>query len=753
MVTTQINIQGIVQGVGFRPFIKNLADSLKIRGSIINTNTGVIIKANLTSCSIDEFLEKIRTLAPPLSHIVDIDIKNIPYIEFNNFQIEQSKETLGITLIPPDMAVCSECAEEILDISKERFFYPFTNCTNCGPRYTIIENLPYDRKNTTMKSFRMCKMCEEEYMDVNDRRFHAQPVACADCGPLVYLMDKGVRIDNQEEAFKRAGRYIDDGHIIAVKGLGGYHLICSAENTKAVERLRQLKNRKTKPFAVMAENVEVIKRYAILPFQVESLLKQPESPVVIFEWFERPFSDSIAPESNKIGIMRAYTPLHIILFQFMKTKFIVATSGNHKDEPIAKTIEEAEQNLKPFTDIFLHHNRDIFQRVDDSVCAVTDYGGVIYRRARGYAPYPVCIKSENRKAIFAAGANLKSSLLFYKDNFAFLSQYIGDLDNIETENMYNEVHNNMQSLFNIYPETAIVDYHSQYRSTIFAESKYKNIVKVQHHVSHFGSVLAENSYYHNAVGIIMDGFGIGADNSAWGGEIFVKEKNIVTRYAHIEEIIQPGLDSAAKNPVRMALSYLYSLNLLDKIMPYLLSKEYTSENEISIIKAAVDNKLNSIPTTAAGRLFEAAGSLLLLKRSNEYEGELAVMLENLACIKYNEEYKFSYNNGIIGLETVFSQLVEDILNNVDISKAAAKFHNGFAGVLYKICCEIREKYNINTIGFSGGVMQNIYLTNRLYNMLINDGFIVLTHKKVPANDGGIALGQLYCYLENIELKY
>ena len=361
----------------------------------------------------------------------------------------------------------------------------------------------------------------------------------------------------------------------------------------------------------MAENIQTIKRYAVIPKIVEDTLKSAESPIVIFEWFRRPFSDYVSPDSNKIGIMTAYTPLHIILFQYMKTKFIIATSGNHRDEPIAKNQSEAEKNLSEFTDVFLHHSREIFQRVDDSVCALADYGYILFRRARGYAPYPVALKNDNQEEIFAAGANLKSSLLFYKSGFAFLSQYIGDLDNIETEQMYEEVHNNMKSLFNINPSAAIVDYHSQYRSTVFAENKYKKIYKVQHHTAHFASCLAENSYYDNAVGIVMDGFGLGADNKAWGGEIFVKEKNIITRYAHIENYIQPGLDSAAKNPVRMVISYLYTENLLDKIMDKFTYSGYTCEQEVTVTCNGKFNYVTNVFTAEKAGNFEiklAAGS-------------------------------------------------------------------------------------------------------------------------------------------------
>ena len=753
MITRQIKIQGIVQGVGFRPFIKNLSDSLNIKGSVINTSEGVIIKANLWDEELEKYINQIKLKAPTLSHIVDIQVEDIAHIDFNEFSIETSKNTGGITLIPPDMAICDECRDEVLDISERRFFYPFTNCTNCGPRYSIIEHLPYDRCNTTMNKFEMCSECRSEYEDSKDRRFHAEPIACSDCGPKVYANFKGKIIENSEDVFKKVADHIDNGGIAAVKGLGGYHLICSAENDEAVAKLREYKKRKTKPFGIMVENIQTLKRYAVVPQDVEKILTQAESPIAIFEWYRRPFSDNVSPNSNKIGVMLAYTPLHVTLFQFMKTKFIVATSGNYKDEPIAKSIEEAENNLKEFTDVFLHHNRKIYQRVDDSVCSFADYGYILLRRARGFAPYPVGLRACKDEELFASGANLKSSMLFYKGGYGFLSQYIGDLDNIDTENMYQEVHNNMKSLFNINTNTAIVDYHSQYRSTVFAEKNYKNIYKVQHHAAHFASNLAENSYYGDAIGVVMDGFGLGLDNNGWGGEIFVKEGNTIYRSVHIENYIQPGLDSAAKNPVRMMLSYLHTNNLLDKIEPLLIENGYTSQQEISLIKMAVDNKINSIYTSAAGRLFEAIGSLILMKRSNEYEGELAILLENLAIKECEESYNFIYEDSKIKLQKAFEEIINDVINGENKNIISSKFHNGFAKVICDICIELSSKYCINTIALSGGVMQNILLSSKIYNELSSKGMKVMIHKKVPANDAGIALGQVYYYLCDLELKY
>lgn len=754
MITKKITIQGIVQGVGFRPFIKRLADMNGYNGSVINSTNGVIIHINFNNeeeCL--DFIEKIKEKSPAISHIVEIFQETVDYVDYNDFTIDLSNSGEGITLTSPDIAICKDCRKEILDIGERRFFYPFTNCTNCGPRYSIIKKLPYDRENTVMKEFQMCDLCYEEYSDVDDRRFHAQPIACSDCGPKVWLNFNGEIIEDTEEAFIKLGEYIDNGGIAGVKGLGGYHLVCSAENDEAVLKLRELKKRSTKPFAVMAENVETIKRYAVINEEVENLLESPESPIVIFDWYLRPFSKYVSPASTKVGVMTAYTPQYVILFQFMKTKFIVATSGNMKDEPIAKTTDEAERNLKGFTNVFLHHNREIYTRVDDSVLSLTDTGWTLLRRARGYAPYPVILKSEKNEEVFACGANLKSSMAFYKDGFAFLSQYIGDLDNIETEKMYNETYEHLKNLFNIKAVSAVRDNHSQYRSSIFVEDNFDKITTVQHHVSHFCANLAENTYYGDAVGIIMDGFGLGEDGRGWGGEIFVKHGKKIKREYHLDNYYQPGLDSSAKNPVRMMISYLYKENLLDELKEFLISRGYTIEKEISLIKMAVDNKINVIETSSAGRLFEGAGSLVLNKRSNEYEGELAVLFENILRHECHEMYNFYESEGVIKLDKVFHSLVNDVKQSVDGGIISARFHNGFAFILSEISKKICNENNIDTVVLSGGVMQNITLLNKLSSLLSGSGLKVLTHKRVPANDACISLGQLYYYLNNIELEF
>lgn len=754
-----IKVQGIVQGVGFRPFIKNLADRLSIKGYVINTSEGVEIKCAAEDKILKEFLDKIKIEAPPISHIVSLEIAEASEYDrqiFNDFIIKKSERFAGkITLVAADAATCPECLAEIEDPSSRRFHYPFTNCTNCGPRYSIIENLPYDRPYTVMKEFQMCDDCLKEYENPADRRFHAQPIACPKCGPQIWLNYKGKRIDDNDEVLKTAAKAIDSGEIIAMKGLGGYHLICDAYSDKAIGKLRAIKERASKPFALMVKNIDTLDKYMDLEGVSREIFLSPSAPIVLLEWRDRPFSTLVAPKTNKIGVMRAYTPLHFLLFDYLKSDFIIATSGNLRDEPLAYDENEAEDALKSFTDIFLHHNRKIHNRVDDSVVAVIKNGYTVLRRARGFAPFPVIIKAadENQnQEIFASGANLKSGMAFYKNGFAFLSQYIGDLDNVETEDFYRRTFDVMKSLFGIDLTETVKDCHPDYRSSRFVDSLNLRTSEVQHHVAHFASCLCENSFYGDAIGVVMDGFGLGADKkNGWGGEFFIKKGINIFRKYHLRPFVQPGLDSAAKHPCRMAVSYIYSSGLLERYRPYLSEKLGMDKNEIALIKGASDKMINSIYTTSAGRLFEAVGSIVLGKRSNEYEGELAVNLEGIADKNVKDYYEFAITEAGLNPSAVFGFILDDIEMGVPAGIISAKFHNGFAHAIVDVCKNIRQSEGVNAVALSGGVFQNIYLLDALVGGLNKEGFQTLAHTKVPANDQGLALGQLYTVLLNLDL--
>ncbi len=745
-----IYVQGVVQGVGFRPFIKNLATKLNLKGYVSNTSKGVKIEIISSEDEADNFINELLNNAPAISHILSIEKKQSSIDSVDDFIIKTSNIESGVTLVSSDISVCSKCKDEIDSNKERRYKYPFTNCTNCGPRYSIIKKLPYDRCNTVMDNFLMCDDCQEEYKDSLDRRFHAQPIACPKCGPKIYLNHNGKVIYDNVEALKITANEINKGNIVAVKGLGGYHLICDGHNDSVIQKLRNLKNRQEKPLALMVKNIQVLKKYIDLDEKYISLISSPESPIVICDFKYIPFSKFINPLSNKIGIMVAYTPLHYLLFDYLKNDFIVATSGNLKDEPISISEKDAEENLSIFTNTFLHHNREIYNRVDDSVISITEKDYTIFRRARGFAPYPVVIKSDKKTEIFAAGANLKSTIALYKNNFAFVSQYIGDLDNVETMELYEEIFTRMKKLFNVKPNITLIDYHKNYRSSIFANSLGLETISIQHHIAHFSSCLAENSYYGDAVGIIMDGFGLGLDNEAWGGEFFLKKGKKITRKSYLKKYLQVGLDSASKNPVRMLISYLVSNNLLDKYRYIIQSRIGISDKEVLLVENMCKNNINSILTTSAGRLFEAVGSLVLSKKSNEYEGALAVALENICCNNYEDFYNFTYENNCIDFISVIEQIFIDIEKGIDESIISYKFHKGFANVISIAAKKIALENQVKVIALSGGVFQNITLLNFVIEYLEKENFTVLIHKKVPSNDGGISLGQLYYYLEELE---
>lgn len=745
-----IYVQGVVQGVGFRPFIKNLATKLNLKGYVSNTSKGVKIEIISSEDEADNFINELLNNAPAISHILSIEKKQSNIDSVDDFIIKTSNIESGVTLVSSDISVCSKCKDEIDSNKERRYKYPFTNCTNCGPRYSIIKKLPYDRCNTVMDNFLMCDDCQEEYKDSLDRRFHAQPIACPKCGPKIYLNHNGKVINDNVEALKITANEINKGNIVAVKGLGGYHLICDGHNDSVIQKLRNLKNRQEKPLALMVKNIQVLKKYIDLDEKYISLISSPESPIVICDFKHIPFSKFINPLSNKIGIMVAYTPLHYLLFDYLKNDFIVATSGNLKDEPISISEKDAEENLSIFTNTFLHHNREIYNRVDDSVVSITEKDYTIFRRARGFAPYPVVIKSDKKTEIFAAGANLKSTIALYKNNFAFVSQYIGDLDNVETMELYEETFTRMKKLFNVKPNITLIDYHKNYRSSIFANSLGLETISIQHHIAHFSSCLAENSYYDDAVGIIMDGFGLGLDNEAWGGEFFLKKGKKITRKSYLKKYLQVGLDSASKNPVRMLISYLVSNNLLDKYRYIIQSRIGISDKEVLLVENMCKNNINSILTTSAGRLFEAVGSLVLSKKSNEYEGALAVALENICCNNYEDFYNFTYENNCIDFISVIEQIFIDIEKGIDESIISYKFHKGFANVISIVAKKIALENQVKVIALSGGVFQNITLLNFVIEYLEKENFTVLIHKKVPSNDGGISLGQLYYYLEELE---
>jgi len=738
----KIIVKGVVQGIGFRPFIYKLAKNYNFNGFVKNTKNGVeIFIPNVTSSQIQSFCRDIKNLSPAGAIIREIDHKQSENINYSEFKIIKSEHSEGLTAIPPDLSICPDCIKDISESGNKRFMYPFTNCTNCGPRYSIIKNIPYDRSKTTMAEFQMCDSCRREYTDVLDRRYHAQPVCCPDCGPQIMLNEQ-----TGENAFKAAAAIINEGGLLNLKGLGGFQIICDAADDEAVKKLRNLKNRKNKPFALMVKDADTLGKHICDSSQnTLKIFNTPSAPIVIENWGKLPVSEHINPVGEKIGIMKAYTPLHYILFSYLKTDFIVATSGNLVDEPICINEQEAYEKLSHFSNDFLIHNRPIHTRVDDSVVTTVGNEEYMLRRARGYAPLPVILPEKTSLCIAGMGAHLKSSITLAKNDYAFISQYIGDLDNSKTTDFYKEVYDKMNRLFGLKPEILITDLHPDYFSSRFArETCAAKIVNVQHHHAHLYSCMAEHGITDNVIGVIFDGTCLGSDGSIWGGEFFLLQKNLSRKF-YLKNYLQPGMDSAAKHPVRMLASYLHQMNLLnehlDKLTPLI------EQNEITLLKKMIDRKLNSIPTSSAGRLFEAAGPLLTGETMNEYEGFTAILFENIIeDEKTSEYYSWDLNKNEIDFKIFFEGMLHDLDKGVSPGIIAKKFHCSMAMMITEVCKKIRQQSGCSRVVLSGGVFQNIYLLKILKKLLQKNDFNIYIHKNVPANDGGISLGQVYKYI-------
>lgn len=745
LFTYKINIQGIVQGVGFRPYIFGLAERFNLKGTVLNSTKGVEIFVTCTMEIVEDFLDMIKKSAPPLSHITSIEYKKTEYSEYKSFDILKSENTVGITLISPDSAVCKDCCEEIFDKDNRRYMYPFTNCTNCGPRYSIISKIPYDRPNTTMKNFDMCPECFDEYTNPLNRRFHAQPNCCLECGPNVYSGEsKGL------EAIDKTAQVINSGGVAAVKGLGGYHLICDAKNHEAVKKLRERKHRPEKPFAIMVKDIETLGKYKDLSETEKRILNSPQAPILLIEWKNVPFDFLVNPVSGKTGVMTAYTPLHKILMSKLNSDFIIATSGNLKDEPICHTEEEAEKKLGSFVDIFLHHDREIQIPIDDSVAAVFDDDIYIIRRARGFAPYPVMLPEKISGAILGVGAHLKSTVTLGIDNFGFVSQYIGDLDNAESSEFYERICENMIDIYGIDPKMVVADMHPEYFSSKFAEKLNTKTIQLQHHYAHMYSVMAENGLSDNLIGVIYDGTGLGFDNKIWGGEIFSLINGDVYREYHLEYAPMPGLDAAAKNPGRMLISYLVKAGVYEKYADLIKARINFKVGEADFVANLCKTGVNSVDTCGMGRLFESMGSFFSGKKENSFEAHQAVYLESIADYEENSFYDIDLNDRLFSGEKIVVAAIEDFLSGTPASKISAKFHNTIINLTQKACNRLRAEKCLKDVVLSGGVFQNMYILQKLSGVLKADMFNVFTHSRVPSNDGAISLGQVYFALLNKE---
>ncbi len=748
----KISIRGVVQGVGFRPFVYRLANEHNLTGWVRNTSGDVEIEVEGDEETFDKFLANLEAKAPPMAHIESIEVTFYPLKGYTEFQIYQSLSREGkYQLVSPDIATCEDCQREIFSPTDRRFGYPFTNCTNCGPRFTIIEDIPYDRPKTTMRKFQMCPECQQEYNDPLDRRFHAQPNACPKCGPSLELVDGNGNPINGNDAIKAASGLLKAGKVLALRGLGGFQLACDATNEEVINILRSRKRRPSKPLATMVATLEAIEKHCLVSFEESKLLQSPQCPIVLLRWKRNSsnISPAVAPNLNYLGVMLPYTPLHHLLLKETGIP-LVMTSGNLSEEPIAKDNGEAIKRLRGIADYFLLHNRDIFARYDDSVYMVEGAPQAI-RRARGYAPYPIFLPFKS-KQILACGAELKNTFCLTKDEHAFLSQHIGDMENEETLEHFENTIELYIKLFRIEPEIVAYDMHPEYLSTKYAlhfgSEQGLSLTPVQHHHAHIVSCLVENGVEEPVIGVAFDGTGYGTDGAIWGGEFLLADWHSFQRVGHLEYVPLPGGIAAIKKPYRMALSYLYTLLGEDSPIEGLpLNKVDTAELEL--IKQQLKRRINSPLTSSAGRLFDAISALVGVRQEIDYEAQAVIELEMLAPDKLDgfesEPYPFSIveNQGVkvVKLGELFSSVVQDVTNQTPANLISLKFHNTVANIITGMCKLITIETGITRVALSGGVFQNRLLLKLARAALQRKGFNVLTHHLVPCNDGGISLGQ------------
>lgn len=745
MKAVRVLVKGIVQGVGFRPFIYQLAKKHDVRGWVLNSSEGVIIEIEGELESVDDFVAGIETEAPPRSVIKSIDTETIKVQDFGDFTIKASVEKPGeFQLVSPDIAICDDCLLELFDEGDRRFRYPFINCTNCGPRFTIIKDIPYDRPKTTMHKFKMCPDCQREYDDPTNRRFHAQPNACPVCGPQVEYI-KGATKQTQDQAVKSAVADLKNGKIVAVKGLGGFHLACDAANTDAVHTLRVRKRRYGKPLAIMVRDSKRAAEVCDVSDKERELLESPRRPIVLLKKRQaaETLAEELAPNNNYLGIMLPYTPLHYILLADTGLD-LVMTSGNLSEEPIASENEEAFRRLGHIADSFLVNDRDIYSKYDDSVVRVIDGREVIVRRARSYAPYPVTLPFRVEREVLAVGGELKSTFCLLKDRYAFVSQHIGDMENAETFEHYENTIELYEKLFRVKPEIVAYDLHPDYFSTKFALGmKDVKLVGIQHHHAHIVGCMVENDVDEKVIGVSFDGTGYGTDGTVWGGEFLISDLRDFERAGHLRTVRLPGGEVAIKKPYRTAFSYVYSFfpDEYETLAAEFLKRVDTVE--IDILKKQVDTGLLSPVTSSAGRFFDAASSLMDIRDEIDYEGQAAIEMEMAADETINERYEFEISKQpyVVNTEPVIRGILDDVNKRVSVSVMAAKFHNTVVELIVAVCKRLKEEHRCSSVALSGGVFQNALLTTRTVSRLKEEGFEVLEHREVPTNDGGISLGQ------------
>ncbi|MBM3436139.1 MAG: carbamoyltransferase HypF, partial [Bacteroidetes bacterium] len=738
-IAIRIHVRGLVQGVGFRPFIYRLAHHFGLKGWVENRNDGVVVLTEGDFNAIESFIAAIRKEAPPASQISHISKKNTDWQGFTEFSIVKSKDSSDqVTDISPDIAVCNECMGD-LKLQPNRLNYPFINCTNCGPRFSIISDLPYDRVKTTMAPFIICETCRREYEDVADRRFHAQPVACEVCGPKYQLISGDKSMDSFEEILKVTCNLLETGKIIAIKGIGGFQIACDAQNEETVNRLRAKKIREGKPFAVMFRNIDSLEDFVYLGREDKKSLLSWRRPIVI-TFAKKMLASGVSVGFNTIGAMLPYMPFHHLLFEKLKLPAIVLTSGNISDEPIVIENNEAIRKLTRIADAVLVYNRDIYNRTDDSVVFTVNERERVIRRSRGYSPEPVNLNF-SADGIFAAGAELVNCFAIGKGNQAILSQHIGDLKNLETLEFYTESYERFKKLFRMNPRLVVHDKHPDYLSTKFAKDLNLPTLEVQHHHAHVASCMAEFSLDERVIGVSLDGTGYGIDGNIWGGEFFTCDLSEFERVTHFEYIPLPGGDSVTKEPWRTAVSYLYKIfgkNFLNLNIPFVQSLD---QKKTELLLQAIDRKINCPLSSSAGRLFDAIAAITNICTVTNFHAEAPMRLENSASGTTKTGYPFAYGESV-SFQPAIREIVQDLIEGVPVPLISAKFHNTINNVIFAVVSQIRKNTGLNKIVLSGGTFQNRYILSRIEVILQKEGFEIYTQSRIPGNGGGIALGQL-----------
>jgi len=744
--------------VGFRPFIYNLAKELQLKGWVLNSTKGLEIHVEGPAPDLDRFLRKVKEEPPRLAKVISVEVKEVPCSGYTDFSIRMSSgEAETDVLVPPDTTICGDCSREIFDPSDRHYLYPFTNCTNCGPRFTIVRDFPYDRKNTTMFAFPMCEDCSKEYHDPADRRFHAQPVACPKCGPRVTFTDSGGQEISGDWREEFTGR-IKEGAVIGIKGLGGFHLACDAHNFAAVAKLRERKGRPAKPLAVMARDLETVKKHCRVSAKEEELLTGPEAPIVILDKLDS-FSlpDNLAPNLKSLGVMLPYTPLHLMLFG-EEIDLLVMTSGNPSGLPLEKDNSEALERLGHVADYFLMHNREIENRTDDSVVRVVNGVLRFNRRSRGYVPQPISIPVDPNypAVVFGAGGEMKNSFCLVKqDGSAYPSQYMGEIDTLEAMENYRDSLDKFERFLEVKPQIVGYDLHPGYNSSKLAkEVPAAHKFAVQHHHAHLAGVMAENGLNEPVIGVILDGTGYGSDGNIWGCEFLVGDYLDFTRYAHLSYIPLIGGERAVKNPWLVSLAYLIKywgeeegLRLARDIF----GPDYPIEASAKLLASGFNCPLAS----STGRLFDAVSALLGVCRKTTYEGQAAIELGELALEITSEDYGSMFvvdpdgqvtgeGSGkvhILSAEKIFRGLVQDIEKGIAPEVISTKFHNSLVATICDTVAAVSRDTGINKVVFSGGTFHNEYLAVKAQEQLEKKDFCVYTHRLLPTNDGGISLGQ------------